>query len=333
MMAVVLAFASLAALGVGHLHCSKGAPAVAGNGGCGPANSEFHTSASGCISKIRRPNWQAWLRPSMKCWSGWTSRSPTSPSFPPTSPTSSGLLLRIFVERLRSPSVSNGQPRIIARSWLRVWKSIRKSPEVIDRLLFLALAERSEGCLERKMVNVGDELMSIAGFFEPAATEMNLGIQLAANGDLCMSADPVLVRRAVCNLVSNAIAHTPPGGTIGLAAYKQKSAIRVIVADSGTGIPAEHLPHVFDRFYRVNRTPRGQPGRSRPGTQYCPDGDEPAQGRGGDLQRARPRNMRHPGVSPGHGRLILSPPPVKSQTCSADKLVNRPSTRDIPRQF
>ncbi len=131
---------------------------------------------------------------------------------------------------------------------------------VIDRLLFLALAERSEGCLERKMVNVGDELMSIAGFFEPAATEMNLGIQLAANGDLCMSADPVLVRRAVCNLVSNAIAHTPPGGTIGLAAYKQKSAIRVIVADSGTGIPAEHLPHVFDRFYRVNRTPRGRRG-------------------------------------------------------------------------
>ena len=89
---------------------------------------------------------------------------------------------------------------------------------------------------------------------------MNLGIQLAANGDLCMNADPVLVRRAVCNLVSNAIAHTPPGGTVGLAAYKQKAAIRVIVADSGTGIPAEHLPHVFDRFYRVNRTPRGQRG-------------------------------------------------------------------------
>ncbi len=108
------------------------------------------------------------------------------------------------------------------------------------------------------MVDVGEELGSIAVYYEPAATEMNLLLQVAANGDLCMHADPVLVRRAVSNLVSNAIAHTPPGGTVGLAAYKQKAAIRVIVADSGAGIPAEHLPHVFDRFYRVNRSSRGR---------------------------------------------------------------------------
>ena len=129
---------------------------------------------------------------------------------------------------------------------------------IIEKLLFLARAERSEGYLEQKWVDVGQELASIASYFEPAATEMNLSIQLAANGDLCMNADPVLMRRAVSNLVSNAIAHTPPGGTVGLAAYKQEAAIRVIVADSGTGIPAEHLPHVFDRFYRVNSTPSGR---------------------------------------------------------------------------
>jgi two-component system heavy metal sensor histidine kinase CusS len=128
---------------------------------------------------------------------------------------------------------------------------------VIDRLWFLALAEGSEVCLVRKPVDVGEELASIANFYEAAASEMNLSIQLAANGDLCMSADPVLVRRAVSNLVSNAIAHTPPGGTIGLAAYKQQSSIRVVVTDSGEGIPAEHLPHVFDRFYRVGRASAG----------------------------------------------------------------------------
>ena len=129
---------------------------------------------------------------------------------------------------------------------------------IIDRLFFLALAERSEGCLERRMVDVGNELGSIAVYYEPAATEMNLCIELAVNGDLNMHADPVLVRRAVSNLVSNAIAHTPPGGTVMLAAYKQKASIRVIVADSGAGIPAEHLPHVFERFYRVDRGLRGR---------------------------------------------------------------------------
>jgi signal transduction histidine kinase len=58
--------------------------------------------------------------------------------------------------------------------------------------------------------------------------------------------------RAVSNLVSNAIAHTPPGGTVTLEAATDGEAIRIDVSDTGTGIPAEALPRVFDRFFRVD---------------------------------------------------------------------------------
>jgi signal transduction histidine kinase len=58
--------------------------------------------------------------------------------------------------------------------------------------------------------------------------------------------------RAVSNLVSNAIAHTPPGGTVALAATNEDVAIRIEVSDTGVGIPAEAIPRVFDRFFRVD---------------------------------------------------------------------------------
>jgi signal transduction histidine kinase len=63
--------------------------------------------------------------------------------------------------------------------------------------------------------------------------------------------------RAVSNLVSNAIAHTPRGGSVTLAASAADAEIRIQVSDTGAGIPAEAVPRVFDRFFRVD------PSRSR----------------------------------------------------------------------
>jgi signal transduction histidine kinase len=64
--------------------------------------------------------------------------------------------------------------------------------------------------------------------------------------------DRSLMLRAVSNLVSNAIAHTPPGGTVTMAATNEDAVIRIEISDTGVGIPAEALPKVFDRFFRVD---------------------------------------------------------------------------------
>ena len=67
--------------------------------------------------------------------------------------------------------------------------------------------------------------------------------------------DPERIGQVLGNLLDNALRHTPPGGevTIAAASTPARDAITITVADTGTGIPAEHLPHVFERFYRVDR--------------------------------------------------------------------------------
>ena len=65
-----------------------------------------------------------------------------------------------------------------------------------------------------------------------------------------LSADPVLLQRAVNNLVSNAIAHTPEGGVVSLGADTDGAWLTIRVANSGAGIPPVHIAHVFERYYR-----------------------------------------------------------------------------------
>jgi two-component system heavy metal sensor histidine kinase CusS len=64
--------------------------------------------------------------------------------------------------------------------------------------------------------------------------------------------DPYLVQRAVSNLISNAIRYTPKGGDIRVMTRHTDSHVEVMVSDSGEGIASEHLPHIFERFYRAD---------------------------------------------------------------------------------
>jgi two-component system heavy metal sensor histidine kinase CusS len=125
--------------------------------------------------------------------------------------------------------------------------------ELIGDLLFLARAESPLTELRREDVNIGELLTTVRDYYEASATEA--GISLLVNDEvepLHAELDRSLMLRAVSNLVSNAIAHTPPGGTVTLAAVREKGAIRFDVFDTGAGIPAEALPRVFDRFFRVD---------------------------------------------------------------------------------
>jgi two-component system sensor histidine kinase BaeS len=64
-------------------------------------------------------------------------------------------------------------------------------------------------------------------------------------------ADPARLRQALANLMSNAVRHTPPGGTVTVAVRGSATEVVLTVTDTGTGVAAEHLPHLFDRFYRA----------------------------------------------------------------------------------
>ncbi|HET9466961.1 MAG TPA: HAMP domain-containing sensor histidine kinase [Vicinamibacterales bacterium] len=87
------------------------------------------------------------------------------------------------------------------------------------------------------------------------------GVELAthvAPGAEIVSGDPMRLEQALQNLAANALRHTPRGGRVALDAAFEDGAIVVSVSDTGSGIPAEHLPHVFDRFYKVDPSRAGQ---------------------------------------------------------------------------
>jgi two-component system heavy metal sensor histidine kinase CusS len=125
--------------------------------------------------------------------------------------------------------------------------------ELIGDLLFLARAESPLTELRRENVNIGELLTTVRDYYEASATDA--GVSLVVNDGtepLNANLDRSLMLRAVSNLVSNAIAHTPPGGTVTLAATNEDVLMRIEVSDTGVGIPAEALPRVFDRFFRVD---------------------------------------------------------------------------------
>ncbi len=124
---------------------------------------------------------------------------------------------------------------------------------LVEDLRLLALAEAGSLRLNRKPDQLADVLRAVSTAFRPRAEAKGVTITLdLADNYPVVSMDRSRVQQVVQNLVENAILHTPEGGAISIAAAVVGDALRVTMADTGGGIPADDLEHVFDRFYRVD---------------------------------------------------------------------------------
>ena len=145
---------------------------------------------------------------------------------------------------------SAGEYRDVIESCLE--EAVRLS-DLIGDLLFLARAESPLSHLRRERVDVGELLGGVREYYEASAADGEVSlITTVAGQPVIAELDRTLLQRAVGNLVSNALAHTPPGGEVVLGTNADFSVIRIEVSDTGVGIPAEALPRVFDRFFRVD---------------------------------------------------------------------------------
>ena len=128
---------------------------------------------------------------------------------------------------------------------------------IVDNLLFVARVDAAREPIARKQFDARAAIEKIAAFYQTVADEHHVTISCSGNGQIHV--DPDLFERAVGNLLDNALRFTAEHGSIRIAVSKHNSDFEVAVHDNGCGIAVEHLPHVFDRFYRAESS-RGSDG-------------------------------------------------------------------------
>jgi two-component system heavy metal sensor histidine kinase CusS len=123
---------------------------------------------------------------------------------------------------------------------------------MVENVLFLARADNPQYVTTAADFPVRDELQRVAEYFEGIADDAGIAIRVVASGQL--HADVELFRRAVSNLLANALRYTPRGKTVSITANGAPDGVTVTVANPGVPIPPEHLTRLFDRFYRVDES-------------------------------------------------------------------------------
>jgi two-component system heavy metal sensor histidine kinase CusS len=130
-------------------------------------------------------------------------------------------------------------------------EEFERMAQMIGDMLFLAQADNGLYTLNATAVDLDKEVQSLFEYYEVWADERH--VTLALEGVATVSGDRLMLRRALSNLLSNAIRHTPAGQTVRVKLESSpRDEIGIVIENPGTPIPPEHLPRLFDRFYRVD---------------------------------------------------------------------------------
>ena len=139
-----------------------------------------------------------------------------------------------------------------------VERETHKLEAIIGDLLDLARLEGGGDRLKAEPVAIEDLFRRIADRHEPSLRDRNVSLQIdVAPGTPRVLGDAGRLEQALQNLAANAIRHTPTDGTVRLSASPNESGVHITIRDTGQGIPSEHLPRVFDRFYKVDASRAG----------------------------------------------------------------------------
>lgn len=160
--------------------------------------------------------------------------------------------MRGYLETLSMPALAIDQDTR-SRYVGIVGEETRRLERIVRDLLDLARLEGGGGTLDREDVPIEGLFGRVAARHEREAADKAIRLTTAiAPGAELLSGDPLRLEQALQNLAANALRHTPPGGRVELRAEVDRGDVILSVADTGPGIPIEHLPFVFDRFYKVD---------------------------------------------------------------------------------
>lgn len=132
-------------------------------------------------------------------------------------------------------------------------QDIERLSQIVRALLLLSQAETGQVILQKSQLDLAAVVADITEQFEIPAEGAQVRISATGTSEpLWVEADRVQVERMLSNLLSNAVKFTPEGGEVRVKLTRRENQAELIVEDTGVGIPADHLPHIFDRFYRVS---------------------------------------------------------------------------------
>ncbi len=136
---------------------------------------------------------------------------------------------------------------------------------LVEDLQTLSLAEAGELAMKPGQVQVVELVEDVKASFSSRAASVDVRLVTAhpaEAGKLIVNGDRERLDQGLSNLVANAFQHTPPGGTITLTTSLQGGSVIIQVADTGGGISPDDMPHIFDRFWRADRSRSRQSGGS-----------------------------------------------------------------------
>lgn len=123
---------------------------------------------------------------------------------------------------------------------------------MVSDMLLLAKTEHGLALPHREQVALGEQTRALFDFYDAVAEERSIRLRL--EGDAFAFGDKLMLRRAISNLLSNAIRHAPASSTVAVRLSRVRGETLLCVENAGPGIAPEHLPRLFDRFYRVDKS-------------------------------------------------------------------------------
>lgn len=139
-------------------------------------------------------------------------------------------------------------------------RQLERLEGLVADLSLLSKVETGQEELETRQVGVSSLLEQSAAAFRPAFNEKGVVLRIEpAQAPSAVLADPQRTNQILANLLDNALKHTPAGGEVSLSASDDRNEVRFEVKDSGEGVSADDLPHLFTRFYRVDKSRSHRP--------------------------------------------------------------------------